>query len=315
MSRRQRRAFAPGTRANHSSHLRIFLSFVVFFGLKAFPTPVETLLLFLEFLARHYQSPKAVKNVLVSLRFQHERLGFSFAEFQNLRCRLALRSLAFTMRSHVSQAAPFPRRLLGPLVGAADALGPWALVFKSLVTIAFVTFARLSSLVPPSGAGFDPSRWPTLADLQILDGWALLRIKYSKTRQAVDGGCLVPFRASGVFPCPVALATDLQLGSGRHAAPLSAPLFACRSRGGAYSLLTQSQARGLLRTCLVAIGLGASDFTFHSFCRGGCSHAFSLGAAESDLAIHGDWRSDAVRQYYPASLARGRVASALATPL
>ena len=45
---------------------------------------------------------------------------------------------------------------------------------------------------------------------------------------------------------------------------------------------------------------------------GGCTLAFQRGVAESDLAIHGVWRSAAIREYYPAEVARGRVAAALA---
>ena len=282
----------------------------------AFPSSVDTLLLFLEFLAREYRSPKAVRNVLASLRFHHERLGFSLEQFGHFKFRLALRSLPFTMRSHVSQAPPFPWRLLGPLVQSTGLLGPWALVFKALVTLAFVTFARLSSLVPPTGRAFESSRWPTLADLVFNGDGASLRLKYSKTRQGADGGRWIPFRASHTSPCPLAIARRLLQGSLQAGAPLSAPLFALRSTtGSTVTVLTQAQARRFLATTLGALGLPTRAFTFHSFRRGGCSHAFAQGAAESDLALHGDWRSAAVREYYPAGLARQRVAISLASPI
>ena len=45
---------------------------------------------------------------------------------------------------------------------------------------------------------------------------------------------------------------------------------------------------------------------------GGCSLAFERGAAEPDLALHGDWRSSAIRAYYPNFSARLRVAETLA---
>ena len=45
---------------------------------------------------------------------------------------------------------------------------------------------------------------------------------------------------------------------------------------------------------------------------GVCTLAFERGAAEPDLALHGDWRSSAIRAYYPALAARSRVALALA---
>ena len=96
-------------------------------------------------------------------------------------------------------------------------------------------------------------------------------------------------------------------------APTS-PLFAAfePGRSGPISL-SQSQARSFLRTCLTHLNLPPTAFSFHSFRRGGCSFAFQQGATESDLALHGDWRSDAVRGYYPAFDARSWVADLLAT--
>ena len=313
--RRQDLAFAPGTRANHFSHLRLFLLFTAFYGLQDFPAAVGTLILFVEFLTLSYSSVKAVSNALASVKFFHERQGCDIAPFSHLRVRLALRSLPFTMRVHVSQAPPFPPQLLAPLVRAAGSFGPWAGPFRALVILAFFSFARLSSLVPPSAQRFDASRWPTLGDVEGLCGTASLLLKYSKTRQSADGGFRVPFRSSLDLPCPVALILELREAAARLRVPLSTPLFApFQMRGGGNSLsLSSARARLLLRQGLQEVGLPAGSFTFHSFRRGGCTLAFARGATESDLALHGDWRSDAVRHYYPSALARGRVAAALAS--
>ena len=105
---RQAHAFAPGTRSNQISHVRTFLSFTVFFGLQDFPASTDRLLLFLEFLTLTYTSPKAVSNVLASVKLQNERAGFSLQNFVHVSLRLALRSLPFTMRTAVRQAPPFP---------------------------------------------------------------------------------------------------------------------------------------------------------------------------------------------------------------
>ena len=122
-NRRQTQAFAPGTRVNHISHLRIFLLFTVFFDLQAFPADVHTLLLFIEFLTLSFTSPKSVSNVMASVKLHHERLGVSLQHFGHLKLRLAFRSLGRTMRTHTVQAAPFPPRLLAPLARFAGGLG------------------------------------------------------------------------------------------------------------------------------------------------------------------------------------------------
>ena len=179
--------------------------------------------------------------------------------------------------------------------------------------LAFFTFARLSSLVPASSLNFDASRWPTIADVRFHGTWASLKLKYSKTRQQADGGRAVPFRAARTPPCPVTLAQQLcdrALAGGLTA---STPLFAIPAQAGTgFLLLTQSKARRFLGACLKVLGLPTGAYTFHSFRRGGCSLAFARGGAESDLALHGDWCSAAIRDYYPAEPARFRVAGFLA---
>ena len=310
---RQSRAFARGTQKNHLSHVKLFLSFAIFYRLAAFPAALSTLLCFLEYLTRFYASPKAVANVFSSIKLQHERLGLGLALFEHIRLRLALRSLPRTMRVATSPAVAFPATLLRPLVEAAEHLGQWATPFRALVLFAFFTFARLGSLLPVRGGGFDSSRFPTLGDLVRGRGGFALRLKHSKTRQQADGGFLVPLFPARHLPCPVAAALRLRgAARGMGAGPAS-PLFASRP-GGASGVvsLVQPQARGMLGICLAALGLPRTAFSFHSFRRGGCSFAFEQGALESDLALHGDWRSDAIRAYYPAQEARARVARVLA---
>ena len=311
--KRQTLAFAPGTVANHASHLKLFLYFSVHFELRVLPTEADTLLLFIEFLTVSFTSPKAVTNVLASLKFHHQRLGHSLRAFIDFRVKLALRSLPFTMRTHLNQAPPFPRNLLGPLARAAAVLGAWALPFRALVVLAFFTFARLSSLVPVSGDSFDPSRWPTVSDLRLGADQATLRLKYTKTRQVADGGFQVPVRSAASGPCPVSVAEELLAAAREGGFSPTAPLFATSGgRGGSPRSLSQSQARGFLGRCLGVLGLPPKAYSFHSFRRGGCSLAFARGAVEADLAAHGDWRSDAVRAYYPAEISRDRVATLLA---
>ena len=302
---RQTLAFAPGTRRNQFYHLRLFLSFAVFFAVPALPATLSTLLLFIEFLTLSFTSHKAVANALSSIKFHHERLGLDLQPFQHIQFRLALRSLPFTMRTQPAPAPPFPPRLLAPLLRQAGSLGIWAGPFRALVLMAFFTFARLSSLVPSRAVPFDGTRFPALEDLRVREGGATLRIKYSKTRQAAQGGFLVPLAPSAELPCPVAEAVALLTQARRFGWGPQAPLFSGRGAGGGRPLsLTQRQARAFLRICLGGLGLSQAAYSFHSFRRGGCTLAFERGAAEPDLALHGDWRSSAIRAYYPALAAR-----------
>ena len=128
------------------------------------------------------------------------------------------------------------------------------------------------------------------------------------------GGLVFPLVPSQGPVCPVGCASALLAAAAGAGRPQGAPLFmALGPHGGSSRSLTQPLGREFLAKALVLLGLPRHAYTFHSFRRGGCSLAFGRGAAESDLARHGDWRSTAIREYYPATAARQRVAGLLSS--
>ena len=64
------------------------------------------------------------------------------------------------------------------------------------------------------------------------EGGATLRIKYSKTQQAAQGGFLVPLAPSAELPCPVAEAVALLTQARRVGWGPRVPLFSGRVAGG-----------------------------------------------------------------------------------
>ena len=134
---------------------------------------------------------------------------------------------------------------------------------------------------------FNASRFPSRDSrpwgmCECKGGSAYLRLKFSKTQQRAQ------FCVS------------------------ESPLFAAFFPGPQMSfLLTQAQVRAFLAQTQVRLKLPLSAFSIH--CQAvGCSLAFERGGAESFLALHVDWRSDAIRAYCTASTERRRVASLLA---
>ena len=79
---------------------------------------------------------------------------------------------------------------------------------------------------------FDASRFPSLADLSVRGGGAALRIKYSKTRQAADGGFWAPFLRVEEGPCPVRVAQQLRDRAVSRTLDPGSPLFAALGGGG-----------------------------------------------------------------------------------
>ena len=53
----------------------------------------------------------------------------------------------------------------------------------------------------------------------------------------------------------------------------------------------------MLRYHLKLCNVDQKLYSGHSFCRGGCSDAFSLGISPSLIKLCGDWKSNAFEQY------------------
>ena len=61
--------------------------------------------------------------------------------------------------------------------------------------------------------------------------------------------------------------------------------------------MTQVMFVARLTTLLSSLGVNASDFSAHSFRRGGASYAFSIGLSPLQIKLRGDWGSDAYERY------------------
>ena len=66
---------------------------------------------------------------------------------------------------------------------------------------------------------------------------------------------------------------------------------------GHEAVLTQQSFVSRLKGLLVKVGLNSSDFSAHSFRRGGASYAFSLGLSPLQIKLCGDWGSDCYERY------------------
>ena len=316
---RSKQAFRPGTRANHRSHALLFLAFADYFGFEGVPADTETLVCFAEFLFRSYTALKSVTNALASVKRLHLDLGMDIKSFGSNELQLWLRAAELTCRHVPVGAAPLPVYVLEVTCRRALELGERGVIFSALMAVMFYSMTRISSLVPGARQGFDSTRLPTIADVELLhDGTAVLRVKWAKNAQRAEAGFRVPLLpVAGSPACPVEnLSRLLRLGGqkGGHA-----PLFGFRAgragRVGTYHGFTIPLARSWFDMLLAAGGYsaGKGGFSLHSLRKGACSLAFKNGAAEADLQALGGWHSAAVRTYYSRMDARKRAAAALNT--
>ena len=271
------------------------------------------LLSFAEFLVRSYKAAKSVTNALSSLRTFHCIYGFTQEAFDDFRLVLWKRALPLTLRNFPSPAPAFSLAEMRSVCLAALRLGRRGATFAALISTAFYSLARLSSLVPDRGARADPTRIPLLRDVIFQGERALVLLKWGKCAQDTSDGFWVPILPVSNSPvCPVMLLKRVLHGLRGQGG--DTPLFAYGSWAGARELtwFDAGSARRLLNSLLAGLGWADRGFTFHSLRRGGCTLAFSAGAQLSDLQLLGGWRSRAIDAYYPHLEARSRAAAALA---
>ena len=311
---RTKHAFRPGTMANRICHLKVYIGFCCYYKSTDFPATHTTLMCFIEFLLRSMRAPASVRNCLASVRFAHAMLGLDVSVFDHFQLRLHLRSLDLTVRHFIHQAPPITQAHLHLLVSTAVSMGTQGLVFAVLCVVAFYTWARLSSLVPPSVAAFDPTRHPCRRDITIHAPGFWITVKWAKNMQTSGVSPAFPIAATHSPLCPLALLTHMLARVPTLAS--RQPLFTLLSPGygSMPHPLTIHRARVWLRVVAQKAGLASLGYTFHSFRRGGCTLAFQRGVATPEIQRFGAWRSQAVECYLPTTTSRSAVATRLAAP-
>ena len=97
MLHRKQQAFTQGTTQNHTSQIRLYVSFCIHFGLRDIDPEPDTVCLYIEFLAQNLKSPKSVANYISSAKFLHKWLGRSVQAFESFEVSLLLRACNLTM--------------------------------------------------------------------------------------------------------------------------------------------------------------------------------------------------------------------------
>ena len=116
--------------------------------------------------------------------------------------------------------------------------------------------------------------------------------------QANRDSRLIPLAAIPGSPlCP--LQAIMQINQ-FYPVPDHCPMFSYMIRGKLV-IISQSQARRVLKLTLEFLGLDASKYGFHTFRRSGASLEFSLNIPVEHIKAHGTWTSDAVWAYLTTS--------------
>ena len=252
-------------------------------------------------------------NHLNSVRLLHLHRGFAYDFLTSFSVALTKKGLKRVMGTKSRQKHPITVNLLRRMRIVLDLSIPAQAALWCLFLVAFFSFLRKSNLTTPSARAFNPSKHLTRNDIKFSRSGAVLRICWSKTLQHREGILLIPLP---LIPnsdlCPVtAIHHYFQLVP----ADANSPFF-CVPQGPILQPITFSFFSRFLKETISAIGLDATNFSLHSFRRGGATHAYQSGVPDHLIKLHGDWRSDAYKLYLSLPLAtRTHVADVMAASL
>ena len=166
----------------------------------------------------------------------------------------------------------------------------------TIFLVAFFSLLRKSNLVPTTIADVTSASATHLriCDVSFHQDHCTLHVHKTKTIQFRQRALeiVLPFIPHSVL-CPVsALKRHLRYVT----ADTEAPLFTIHT-STAFKPVTGYHFAKFLKSCIVSLGLDPTQYSPHSFRRGGATFAFHAGASPLFIKFLGDWSSDAYMVY------------------
>jgi hypothetical protein len=237
------------------------------------PASQETLVCYVASLARRLL-PSSIPNYMNVVRLLHLESGFKNPLVDNFEMSLIKRGISRQKGFPPKQKQPMSVAILKKMYAVLDLSKSADLAFWAVCCVGFFGFLRKSTLLPASAPneGEKFLAREDVLDLEI-DSFVLL-VRKSKVIQFGERVHKIPYTNCELHDvCPVRA-----ILSHFGASPLGPkrPLFNYVLCGREVTL-TQSGFVCRLRKFLDLLGLRSSDYSAHSFRRGGATFAFSLG--------------------------------------
>ena len=203
---------------------------------------------------------------------------------------LTLRGLTKIMARPVKRAQPLTPEILMDIVAFLNLSKRTDLVFWGILVIGFFAMLRKSNLMPDSRDSFDPVKQLTRGHVKFRQNIAIISVTWAKNLQNRERLLEIPlFEVKDSLLCPVTVLKALLKKEGRS----SYPLFG----SGKQVSFTYNQFQNKFRKVLNKAGYKSGAFSSHSIRRGAAIWASRNGVSENLLQIHGDWASDAYKNY------------------
>lgn len=255
--------------------------------------------MYVVFLARSLK-PSSIAGYLNVVKIMHDSQNLP-NPLDSWELKAVKRGINRTLGSPPKQKLPITVNILHLLYKNVNMEVPQDKAFWSACVVAFFAFLRKSTLLPKSSSSYDIHKSLCIGDCNLSTDrrMVVLNIRHTKTIQFGQKILNIPIAAiPGSTLCPFAAISNMLGILKGHEILHSLPLFVYPTMDNSgLTYLTHSKFVHILKATLAKAGIDPSRYSGHSFRRGGCTYAFSLGLSPTLIKLRGDWKSNAYERY------------------
>ena len=276
--------------ANMVSAIRQWLYFTIFFSLQILPASTDSLVCFCEFMARTV-SFQHIKHLVHAVQFLHQALNVPFP-CDSFQLDMTLQGLKRRLARVAFQVLPISPSVLRAIYTHLNMEKTQDLALWCSFLISFYGLLRKKSVVPRAGP-YDPNKVLVRRHINVHSptNTVYIYLGFSKTNQFGARDLVLPILGN----------SDPALDPVRHLkalfskVPASADAPAFTYAPGKY--ITYNSFTTRLKSLLSKSGYPASQYSGHSFRRGGATYLYKCGGSQLMIQSSGDWSSTVFTRY------------------
>ena len=282
--------YAKSSADNVKSAIRQYLYFTNYFRLQQLPASVDTLVCFMEFMART-SGFGHLKHLLSSVKFLHEAMDFTFQE-DSFQLDTTMQGLKRRLANVPFQVLPLTPQVLRKIFQKIDLSNAEDRALWASYLAAFYGLLRKSNVVPKPGS-FDPRKVLVKRNIKVdlQNNLVYLYIGFSKTNQFGARDVIIPIPGNSdpaLDPVRHLHAAMMQNDGGPDSPAFSfAP--------GKFINYTKFTLR--LKELLRMSGLNPDLYSGHSFRRAGATFLHECGGTALMVQSTGGWQSQCFTRY------------------
>ena len=288
-------AYAPATQKTYKTQRESYLRFCSAMGYCPVPASTQTICRYVALLARTHKF-SSIKQYMNIIRILHLEWDLPNPLADNYHISSVLKGIRRDLGDNpINRKLPMTPNILMRILCVLDLSDSAHCTFWAACLVMFYGMLRRSNVMPSSSSTFEHSKHLRRQDIRFTANNLIIIIRWSKTIQFRQRILTLPLPRILSHPlCP--LQATFKAFQRTCSAPPTGPAFII-SESPPYQPLTVNNFNQILRQSLMRIGLDPTQFTSHSFRRGGASWAYQNDVPVDTIKTIGDWRSNAYQRY------------------